>query len=669
MELKDKPTFQGYGTPFVAIYDSAKQLIRDKIPVEGGELRDIAFSSFSYTFNEEDDDNGSITLWSDTVEFLNNFNLRHNGILYIAWGYLGGDERPPLRCIIRNIKESYTSQGYKLIIELSDNYAPSKLTQNPLRAKLEETLEYLTKIDPEPSHAAEKLDMFLHRKSLKKYNPDNMIVTPRSGGPVVSEVIPDAAGEGPPQFNQGYVGPTSQGISLPPGSYDVDEAVVNLKVGAVEVADAQSRWDNMSFKDRADFLYGNQLLESETGKDSREIYASGNSPAEVVKDTLNQAIDEPVGVSGSDGEVKIFKKKKVALFPPIREYTFKGGNGRLLDFNYDSDATYDDDSNVLRTLRINPETGAIEQKDYAGSAKKLIDAYDPIQYQRELDQARLEEALANDLASAALDPNAPMEVINLPDMMFQFSGGMQANGGWLMSRDGSARVTPRKVLPITYREEAIKAVENELKNFKAEAGLRNRATARILGDPGLSHGYNILFKGLSKRRCGSYHITSCTHTIDQNQGYIVSVEMYKVSDVPESITTVSTTIEGKEVKQKAEAAQTKKLENLRLKQLYDSQGYILSEQIKNQDYYKAMQELDKDWVSKVGYIDYKITYIDKKGVTKEIVVRVTNDPRSDQPQALGDFFNGEILWQIDPEAKALDTTYKTSVVRIVKSNY
>jgi hypothetical protein len=613
----EKPLFPGYGTPFLSIYDRDKKLILDKITLDDGTDRPLALSDFSYTFNETEDDMGSITLHSDSPAFMDNFRFRHKGVLYIQWGWLNGDKRPLLRVLIRNFKETYNSSGYSLNLSISDNYAPAKNSKSPTRAKLEQTLSALTGILKDPSKEIE-IERFLN--PLTGANMDSIslplntdileIDKPDSTAWKIDFSIP------PPKEKTGLLDDATlrffESLGYAPGTvpegYDVE---------------------NKQWKEG----------EEPKSKDQGTVY-TGTNMNNLTQDFIDKTSEEPTVVSGSDGEVKIFKRRRVSLFPPITEYTFRGGDGRLLEFNYDSDATYDDDDSVLRTLSVNPETGAVQVTDYANSVRRIADAYDPFQYEGLKFDAKAYEA-AMELAlngrpinELGIDRQAPVtDAISKP-MLIQWGTTENASGGINVARDNTAVVTQFRSVPLSQTAEAIDIIENELKNLKAEDAFRTRATAKTLGDPSISNGVNILIKGLSKARQGTYHITSCTHTIGSS-GYTNSYEMYKVSDIPSSVDVIKSGKTSTEINKEISDKDNTLKSQARYQSLMESQGYIPIYEIVNTDYYEEMNKLDKDWVTKVGYTDYEIIYdipnfkgTGEKLVGARMVIRVPNNPTS-----------------------------------------
>lgn len=663
----EKPKFPGYGTPFLSIYDYKGTLILDKITTDMAGDKPLAISDFSYTFNETEDDKGTITLWSNSPDFLNNLNLRHRGVLYLQWGYLNGDIRPKLRVLLRNFKEKYTHEGYRLILEISDNYAPAKSSMMSVRAKLEDIRDYMTGVtDPD---SAAKIDAFLNphekfrHRGIKHLESSNNY-EPSSGIWVETGSVADAEKE--------------LGVSLPLD--DTPENPINNLIGKYKNPKVVGAIDKATFDFYESLGYPPGYIpntpvdqvDPSTLTTKTPIYAEGKNATTLVQDMVDKVSDEPTGVTGSDGKIKIFKKRRAAIFPPITEYTFKGGDGRLLEFEYDSDATYDDDESVLKTIGINPETGALEQTEYANSLRKIEDAYTPFQYEQLRFDARVYEAYMDHvLKGGATTETEGFEIIKNNPMLIQNPSTLLANGGFISAMDQTAVVTVFKAMPMSYRKEVIENIENEIKNLKGEAGFRVRATAKTLGDPSISNGVNISIFGLSKRRSGTYHITSCTHTINTS-GYTNSYEMYKVGDVPVNTDVIKTSTSIDDIKGKVNKIKKKQSSTPSLKSLLDTQGYILPSQIQTTDYYETMNKLDKDWVTKVGYTDYEISYMEiprdaqgrslvLNGVKKTIILRVPHDPRSGLTPPINEVFSIESLAKIAPNSSTL--TYEVRAIK------
>lgn len=637
-----KPQFPGYGTPFLTIYDRNGVKLIDEITLADGSNKPLSLGDFSYTFNETDDDMGTVVINSNSPDFMDSISLRHRGVLYLEWGYLNGDRRPRLKVLIRNLKQRYDINGYSLILELSDNYAPAKTSKSPTQLRLEEVLEGLNNTGENPENA-EKIAAFLD--PIPKYDPAVLYLdlanTPEETGDVY--VDPMSAGE------SGF-SPWHEGAASSDQEYSPKPKKVDFLTNLPEASSAPGTLEYLTD------LYLSSLPD---GGVVPTVVATNT--AEAVQEILDKMTGEPVVVTGADGKVKIFKRRRVSLFPPITEYTFRGGDGRLLDFNYDTDSDYSDDSTVLRTLRVDPETGKIEIADLANTLKKLVDVTNP--YQNE--QMRHQE-IGNEYAwSAALkgksvnDLNNPnttiVEFVSNP-MLIQWGGTRTTHAGAIgdssrfipggqgynMAMDNTAKVTQFRSLPISRTNDAKELIENELKNLKSGDTFRNRANARTIGDPSISNGVNITLKGLSKKCNGVYHITSCTHTIGSS-GYTNNYEMYKVSDIPVGVDIITHSTTNASVKttlqEKKESLEDISNIDPELKALWAKRGYLLPQDLNNKAYVDKMNAIDKDWVKKLGYTDYIVKYnakiegvkhIDGKDAyeTKQVRIRVPNDPRS-----------------------------------------
>lgn len=117
---------------FVTIADASNKPIID--PVSKRYLGQLV-KSFSYLYDEEDDDICKITLGCQGPEIVDLPQLREQNYLLVQWGYVGSDgvitPSPVRKVMVRDTHLRGDDQNITLIIECTDGFSLMKIAARP----------------------------------------------------------------------------------------------------------------------------------------------------------------------------------------------------------------------------------------------------------------------------------------------------------------------------------------------------------------------------------------------------------------------------------------------------------------------------------------------------------------------------------------------------------
>jgi len=385
------------------------------------------------------------------------------------------------------------------------------------------------------------------------------------------------------------------------------------------------------------------------------ISVVGKNAQNICQNTLDKVAPYPMQVTGHDGKVITYNKNRAINGPSVREYIFKGAPGNLLEFSYDTKSQYSDDTNALRNFSIDPKTGALTQKDFLNDKKKVEDATTPTQYK----QLRFDEYIQDVVQDVAL--NNPQDLPQLPyDPIFKGKTGRDASNGnttfvayggeynpsepsmalargnaqeIVLANDQIAPRIPHYSCPTPYLNEVKETMENQLKNLKRGEQEKIKAHATILGDPQITSGVKVSFKGLSNRRNGSYFLTGCIHEIDPSSGFTCKFEMYFVGDISQAVNTVETTTSKGDIEKKAKDLKDKKITLNPNYQEIRKRGYYLKTDFLKENWEIEAEKVDKNWNVEIPGTFYDLAFTKRDGTisTYRIKIPITTNGKTQNP--------------------------------------
>jgi hypothetical protein len=701
-----KPTFEGYGTPIVLLFDHLNNPILD-LRAGGGGTYDVALESFTYEFKEKEEDKCTIVMSSSILPIMDDVNFFVNQRLKVAWGYLNGDICPPIEIVIVNTKEEFTTKGFALTLELSDSFSVASSQVNPQVLAIQKKLDFYKDF----------------RKSLQQPVQVDRV------NPLLFKRVTDALRSGLPK------GTTEDDITK------LSEHIVEGEVKArTTLQDFRTNWGSLS-DDQANLIFdeakqqqsrhlnlerftpgvlnaiieamgpdpnfewsqnfldkGDQIaLQPEYGN---HFYVVGNNTKTISTNLVNQVSTEPMQVTGRDGKAITYSKRRAHAGPAIKSYTWKQEDGRFLEFTYDSNSKYSNDNSVLAQFTIDPETGAITRRDYIREVRidvddtghpnkfmqmnadtKLADKLNEIQAQGGSTETYLLEAPGSHMAvqpdgrlggyiySGIMGQEAPYhfgyrgEEINrgiIPDKNMKLTDLKKPIvQEYQQAMDGIGAAMPGLpivVVPTMDSPVDEESLQNEMKALKQGDGEQVKATAKVLGDPQLFSGINVDLLGLGRRRSGKYFLTGVIHNIQPSSGFICTLEGYLASSQATGISTVTSTVEKKEIKTKAQDIKKSKIKVSPNYAEIEARGYYLSTDFEQTEMEAEMFKKDKDWATKLPGTIYTVKMTNKAGEKKTFKIKCPVDPVTGTAQYPYKVFGDDIFWKLIGEQEDLRGT-------------
>ena len=677
--LADKypqPNELGFGTPLVLIYDRSGRLILDLIPVGQG-YYEVALVSFTYDFREKEEDECIIVMSASSVSLMDNLKFYQGQTIAVSWGYMDGNLRIPLRLVVVDTKEKYTDNGYEFTIVASDNLSHFSKAKSPLLNKLEASHAALVNFF---KGGAQDVEGTLSQlQLLKKMNwgffdeefwPDAVII--RSGevkttGKLQSATSPNLK-DYMQQLQEEFLLPKlDQGSGTLDNSEEPDPLLAGLSgVYAYKGSELEKSGNEgtLAAKGLTDTLHPDNLEQIAIGRvvyktPGIRVTVTGKNAQSLAQNACDKVAPYPMQVVGRDGKMVTYNKDRAIRTKPIKTYIWKQENGNLLEFTYDTNAKYSDDNSVLREFAVDPKTGAITQKDHINSVKKVVDTYGPV----EDEQQRYLRMVENNVENVVLNDPDPSKALNDlkntepfnrasaydkdghliliargEDILDQTPSYLEMRGTSginVIERDNLAAYHPVVAIVNPFLEDLKQSTENEIAALRRGEQERTKANAKILGDPQMVSGVNVVFQGLAKRRCGTYFITTCTHTIG-SEGYTTKLEMYWIGGISVGVNTVETQVSKGDITKKAKELKDTKVKMNPNYWEITKRGYYL-----RTDFVKGTLELrcervDKDWNKKMPGMFYRLIYKDPTDPNAEphvyiIRIPLTGDNTGDYP--------------------------------------
>lgn len=397
-----KPTFQGYGTPVVYIFDSnGNQVLDLRVGVSG--QYDIALEKFTYDFKEKEEDKCTIVISSSRLDIMDDLSFYVGQKLQVAWGYLNGDVNPPIKLLIADTRERFTVDGYQITVELTDDFSALNKRVNPSITVLEKKLA-----------AFNNLKEFINSGSgTREAEPiEENVVDPwwqsRNAKLAIDSILRamrNKMGSNMPEdMAMEYTGNIAKEIVHKEIAIRAENARQRRMWESGEKTNQMARWITNSAKEQYERRVNMErftpgvlsALIAALGPDENFDWAKtldkatvfgvkkeyGNhitipaiTPMTLMKNTVNKVSITPKEVTSRDGKIKTYDKRRAYNAEPIASYTWKEEEGRFLEFTYDTNSKYSDDGSVLSSFTIDPETGAITRKDFIKEIQ--LDILDP----------------------------------------------------------------------------------------------------------------------------------------------------------------------------------------------------------------------------------------------------------------------------------------------------
>ena len=685
-EKYPEPNPNGFGTPLVLIWDKDGALIMDLIP-SGTGYNEVALVSFTYNFREKEEDECIIVFSCASVVLMDYINFYQKQDILVSWGYMDGNLRPPIGLVVVDTKEVYNDKGCEFTLTCSDNLSYFSRGNSPMVARLETSLGALNKyLSGVQGKIADSLEVIAAYKAYGWGFQDNMSVY--NDQIIQQGKMGNLSGKIKRTTNEQM----SDYLTSLRNYYNINH--LNLGLGATEVETSKSIELFGHITGVYDYT-AEQLMAITNGTDvhpnatdvpvptfpesqylkpdsdeakliAKLPYAitglrlpvTGKNAQALAQNAVDKLSPYPMQVVGRDGKMVTYNKNRAMKANPERTFEWKGGNGNLLDFTFDTNAKYSDDDNVLRQFKMDPKTGDITTVDHINSLKKIVTTTTV----EENSEKEVERGDQNQLNNV---------ILNHPDQLSQVAGTtpykkysvvgpdggpalVTYHGDQAMSHVGynqskGSMVWPMPALSTTSMvrpvcanmtiplHESQDTIKNEIANLRRGEQEKTKANAKILGDPQMVSGIKVAFKGLAKRRCGDYFITACTHTIDSG-GYTTKLDMYWIAGISIGVDTVTTKSSKKDLTKKAGDIKESKIHSHPDSTEIIKRGYYLRSDFVKGDFELKAERIDKDWNKKMPGNFYWLTYHQKDGDLVGYVIKLplTDPIVADYPlQAFG----------------------------------
>ena len=142
--------------------------------------------------------------------------------------------------------------------------------------------------------------------------------------------------------------------------------------------------------------------------------------------------------------------------------------------------------------------------------------------------------------------------------------------------------------------------------------------------------------------------------------------MYKVSDISESVSSVTTSTTKTQIKSDIDKAKEARERKLKIRESYHAQGYILADQLDNQEFIDAMNQIDKDWVDKSGYAEYQVTYKNIHGGYNRVIIRVPALDSDECSRIMSSILKPDVFNLNYPDVDPLFMDYQVKLIKRYK---
>lgn len=485
---------EAFGMPYAWVYNDKDELI--ELTDEYGQKKNINtfIKSFKYRYDEENDDECRIKLGVKTNEQLNHPLFNYDKVIKVEWGYIlpkGVLVKSVRRTVaIRDIETDYKPDGIEFTLICTDlvSYLKQRKTQTTVvRDNFAEWLQEIIKGDYKACLTIEGQRRMLIEKNSFKNNPETNQI--------------GRLKENPEGFQNEY-----------------DWAQSKIKKEYPELPP--------DFEFRIETIMDNLITFR-----SPDIQQAGKSKAlyQEMLDRSRESIKGAVIIDGRDDLIDI--KERNFNQKPYRGYTYNGGNGDLIDFKPSSnvqEVKVDD----IQTNDINPENKNLEQ-DRQVSVSDFGEAPEGM---TSLEVSRIISQLKRIFEWNINNPDnqKPVDVLKIRR---EFTNFNKFSG--LANVDGSTRVNlPKKhmaievdydlkqILNLPFAKRIVR--ESFLENY-AEKELQRKfeARAKIIGDPSIISSRVYRFNNLANRDKGDWYCSMVEHEINENQGYICSMDLLR----------------------------------------------------------------------------------------------------------------------------------------------
>lgn len=493
-------------------------------------------TKFSYTYNEEEDDECSMTFMFPTLRSFDLPYFQQDVILNVEWGYIatGGKiiKSPRRKIAIRDLETSYKKDGIELVLKCTDlvSYIKGMKTQVIKQYRTEQT----SPGTPASVRVGNKISYDLQEEFINGYLGLNGTSVVKKNGDMVTMFKPNGG-------------------------------VKQSKTKTGYAFNQASMKDNLQYIQSKDIINnGNASVDRAIKKvlNHQNTLDRLNSEGSIGK--LNNS-DGPQIADSTDNRIEI--KTRDFNQPIFKQFTYYGGSGELLDFKSNTETRKNREHKNVSS-NVDPYSKKIVKHEV-----DTVDTRNPQIPTGKSDNAKtIREGLAQGMKGKGSSTSGkyPEQVLQ------QVFDDQKKTFLYNVNSPGSRQEAPKnyEIVTSTVRNEyymGYKAPDHIVKNkvtaaeiiaspeFKAFAkSHRNKlvedayrgatgptfrkvltgysieniqrkytGSAEVIGDPSLIKGKIYYFNNLGRLDKGKWYATSITHELDMNSGYICKMELMK----------------------------------------------------------------------------------------------------------------------------------------------
>lgn len=523
----------GIGSPRAWLFTNSGEPLSDF----DGQIVAKFLTKFSYTYNEEEDDECSMTFMFPTLRSFDLPYFQQDVVLHVEWGYIVTDGRiikSPRRIIaIRDLEVNYKKDGIQLVLKCTDliSYLKGMKTQRINKYK---------EVKTGPSTGSAEGDLEARRQAeIEALFFDKVIGV--SGGDInVSKVEGNKTTviNGKGQTKVGIKNPTT-GIyraAPPPKKEWTGGNAKRTKYDKDIENNALKNLGNTSY-DRAleiNLKYNNQI--------DKLSYDMGDEAGPKIADSTDNNIEIKARIFGQ---------------PIFKQYTYFGGSGELLSFKSNTDTRKTKENKTISS-GVDPHKKSIIKVEVDTQDSKSLVA--PVASKKAIQEqlqkaAPQEEGPSEDIMMSALrDSEAEFK-----EQYQQLKPDARTNRGYkemitkydpsntymgYMAKKTTTRVWSRQEVINTPRFQNWKntlrspdlkpfnggrggpGIKKVLTGYSIESIQRKyTGTAEVIGDPSLIKGKVYLFNNLGRLDRGKWYATSIEHKLEMDSGYICTMNL------------------------------------------------------------------------------------------------------------------------------------------------
>jgi phage protein D len=511
---------QGFSAPFFRVYDGEKELTE-------------VFTRLRYVYDEEDSDEIEITLETDNIETADKEYLQEDKQLTIVWGFIGEANNIKKRTVwIREPKWAFGENNIVGTLKCTEKGTELKASSSPTVYK-RKTLPGITK------EVADKHGLTAYVEVPEKFEDVKLEAQP--GETVDAYLIREREANVKKKLDYYKNNPEKARVAITE-AFDQYARVGNTpeKIKEKELRDKYQRMHAGGAPVNIDKAVQTELQLFKLAQSfalHKNVPQANKSDLQMLKQLGQREPDGPWVVETRDDSITI--KKRSFSQTPYTTYTYRGGDGRLLEFNPESKKRNKGGTGTnvgfsgWNGLNKTFFSGASNSADGDPSLTKAIEMLN--YYKGISGKGGGKLVTGNRVSNVYLPFISDVNVRNKIDNAGNFNrrstiievtvDDKVTALGKAIDEFNTKKDQKRKEL---YNALGMnpEAAYNQANNSRRAGELKkNQVTARVWGDPSLECGMIITIAGVSKKYLGNYYILKATHNFGKDTAYTVDLEL------------------------------------------------------------------------------------------------------------------------------------------------